>query len=274
MIRAIVLSIALLFGLGATLVLTTDYTEAGSHKPRKQKKKKQVKKYSRQWWRAYRQRVQRNKSIAQRKRAMRLRQIRLSRVNRQSQDTQTSQNSSNRVNKNSTATVTTPTLLPSGETAPQGWKQANSSSNELQYRVDDENGAQIGAASISLVGPAATTETTTVNNPRNKTVGGISVNSFRSTVIDRMIKENGWVVNDYQKEVNGKKVYVVVAQSEGKGGVILSRTFYFTEVDGRIYSVSTTSPNTSTERLTQESEKVIDSLQRTKTNPQQASKEE
>ena len=57
-----------------------------------------------------------------------------------------------------------------------------------------------------------------------------------------MIRENGWVVNDYQKQIGGKKVYVVVAQSPGTGGQIQSRLFYFTEVDGRIYSVATNSP--------------------------------
>lgn len=270
MIRAIVLSIALLFGLGTTLVLTTDYTEAESQRPRKQHKKKQVRyrKYSRQWWRTYRQRQRRQQAIAQRRRAMRLRQIRL---NRQRQNTQANQNSSNRTNQNTTVAVTTQTLLPSGETAPQGWKQANVSSSELQYRVEDDNGATIGSASISLVGAATNVENNATSNTRNKTLGGISTNSLRSTVIDRMVKENGWVVNDYQKEINGKKVYVVVAQSE-TNGAIQSRVFYFTEVDGKIYSVSTVAPKASAERITQESEKLIDSLQRAKTNPQQASK--
>ena len=269
MIRAIILSIALLFGLGTTFVLTTDNTEAGAHKPRTQKKKQvRYKKYSRQWWRAYRQRVRRNQAIAQRRRAMRLRQIRLARTNRQQQNPQTIQTSNNQVNSNSTTAVTT-TLLPSGETAPQGWRQSNVSSSELQYRVDDDTGAQIGSASISLVGAAVTVDNTT-NNTRNRTVGGISTNSLRGTVIDRMVKENGWVVNDYQKDINGRKVYVVVAQSEGAGGVMQSRIFYFTEVDGRIYSVSTIAPKSLEERITKESEKVIESLQRIK--PQQASK--
>lgn len=267
MIRAIVLSIALLFGIGTTLVLTTDYTEAGAHKPRKQKKKKvKYKKYSRAWWRAYRQRVKRNKDLVQRRRTIRLRQIRATKNNPQ----ETAQTKLK--DKDVPVKLNTPALLPSGENAPLGWKQGNTSTSELNYSVEDENGSQIGSASISLVGAAANNENQTVNQ-RNKTVGGVSVNSFRSTVIDRMIKENGWVVNDYQKEIGGKKVYVVVAQSEGAGGVILSRTFYFTEVDGRIYSVATTTSTNSAEKITQESEKVIDSLQRAKTNPQQASSE-
>jgi len=37
--------------------------------------------------------------------------------------------------------------------------------------------------------------------------------------------------------------------------------FYFTEVDGRIYSVSTSSSPDSADRLSDETEKVINSLQ-------------
>jgi hypothetical protein len=77
-----------------------------------------------------------------------------------------------------------------------------------------------------------------------------------------MIKENGWVVNDYQKEVGGKKVYVVVAQSPGAGGQTQSRMFYFTEVDGRIYSVATNSPTENSGQIADESEKIVNVLQR------------
>lgn len=274
MIRAIVLSIALLVGLGGTFVLTNDFAEAGAQKPRKQKKQKKAKykKYSRQWWRAYRQKMRRNQSLAKRKRALRMRQIRLARSNRQENRNQV--NRSNSANRNSATVSTNPAILPSGETAPQGWRQANVSNSELQYSVEDENGTPIGSASISLVGPAINTENNngaaTNNNPRNRTLGGMPTNSLRSSVIDRMVRENGWVVNDFQKEINGKKVYVVIAQSEGRGGVLQSRIFYFTEIDGKIFSLATTSSTTSMERLVKETEKVIESL--TRSRPQQANR--
>ncbi|MGE3465570.1 MAG: hypothetical protein AB7J13_01440, partial [Pyrinomonadaceae bacterium] len=70
----------------------------------------------------------------------------------------------------------------------------------------------------------------------------------------------GWVVNDYQKQISGQEVYVVVAQSQAKNGAVHSRMFYFTEVDGKVYSVATNSPLQQTERLAEESEKVINSL--------------
>lgn len=161
-------------------------------------------------------------------------------------------------------------LLPTGDKAPEGWKKAQASSGELQFRVDDGNGSQIGSASISVVGPAMSDD---ASAGHNKMLAGVPQASLRRTVIDKMIRENGWVVNDYQKDVNGKKVYVVVAQSQGATGGIQSRLFYFTEVEGRIYSVATNAQTQDSERLAEESEKVVNSLQNRTRSVQQASKE-
>src|SRR5205814_7663819 len=111
---------------------------------------------------------------------------------------------------------------------------------------------QVGSAAITVLGPAGGTAG---DAGRNKTVGGVSTTSLRRDVIDKMIKENGWVVNDYQKEISGQPVYVVVAQSLAKGGKVQSRMFYFTEVDGRIYSVATNAAAEQSDRLAEESEK-------------------
>ena len=266
MIRAIALSLALLIGIGVIVPLATDYAEAGAKKHRKYaKKKKKIKKYSKRWWRLYRARVNRQKALQARKRSLRLRQIRLARSNRENGDTPVRK--SKQVVQKFVKEDTTPALLPSGETAPKTWKKSPSTQAELQFRVDDDNGSQLGSASISVVGPSMGSDD---SSGRVKTVGGVPTTSLRRNVIDRMIKENGWVVNDYQKEIGGKKVYVVVAQSEGVGGQIQSRVFYFAEADGRIYSVSTNAPNNSSERLAEESEKVINSLVRSRQNPQQA----
>jgi hypothetical protein len=134
-----------------------------------------------------------------------------------------------------------------------GWKKGQSTGAELQFSVDNGN----ASAAISVVGPA-TGET--VATGRNRSVGGVPTASLRREVINRMVRENGWVVNDYQKEVGDKQVYVVVAQSQNAGGRVQSRMFYFTEVDGRIYSVAMNSNPDAATRLAEESEKVIFSL--------------
>lgn len=246
--RAIFLSVGLMLSLGVVIPLLTDSTEAG---PRHHHKKhKKLKKYSKAWWRAYHRRQRRDRALAVRKRQLRLRQEMLAK--------QVGNDGQNAVANKSAAGTATLAVLPSGESAPAGWQRDSMSKEALQFRVNDDGGNPVGSASIAVVGPATGTDS---DSFRNKAVGGVSVSALRRTVIDRMMKEDGWVVNDYQKDMNGKKVYVVVAQSKGANNQVQSRLFYFTEVEGKIYSVATSAPTDSSERLARESEKVINSLQ-------------
>ena len=262
LIRAIALSLALLIGIGTIIPLATDLAEAGPKKTKKYKKsQKKYKKYSKRWWRQYRANLRKKRAHQARRRALRLRQLRLAKV----RGTQTvkSQTTAAKVKP---ADDKAPALLPSGEAAPKGWKSGQTSGSELQFSVDGGN----GSAAISVVGPAMGD---TVDTGRNRAVGGVPTTSLRREVINRMVRENGWVVNDFQKEIGGKNVYVVVAQSQGVGGRVNSRMFYFTEVDGRIYSVATSSQAEAAERIAEESEKVIFSLQNRVRPVQQAVKE-
>lgn len=251
--RAIALSLALLIGIGTIVPLATEYAEAGPKQKRKQRKAKKYKKYSRAWWRQYRARVKRKKAMQARKRALRLRRMRLARTATKAR----ANGEKPTVAKMKKTTSSSAAVLPSGDPAPAGWRPAQASPAELQFRVDNSAGDQVGSASISVVGPAMG-DSSSFN--RTKSVGGVATTALRRDVIDRMIRENGWVVNDYQKEISGQQVYVVVAQSQAKNGALQSRMFYFTEVDGKIYSVSTNSPAQEQERLAEESEKVINSL--------------
>jgi hypothetical protein len=268
--RAIALSVALLIGIGTIIPLATDYAEAGPRKTKKYKKKKRywrgVRKYSKRWWQLYRAQERRKKARAKNRRSLRLRQMRLAKV-RQAQGPEAKAPVTSKARPAAAEQETA--ILPSGEAAPRGWKRGQSTGGELQFRVDDGTGSQVGSAAISVVGPAMGESS---DRGRYKTLAGVPTTSLRREVINRMIRENGWVVNDFQKEIGGKKVYVVVAQSQGAGRVN-SRMFYFTEVDGRIYSVATNSGVDNAERLAEESEKVIYSLQSRGRSVQQAAKE-
>ncbi len=251
LIRAIALSLALVFGAAVIVPVATESVEAGKKKKKRYAKKK-YKKYSKQWWRQYRAQQRRKKAMQARRRALRLRQMRLARVRR-------AQNAKPRVATASAKPVTaqkpsTTAMLPSGQTAPTGWQPGGQTNSEVVFSVDGGR----GTAAISVVGPASGE---TVDTGRSRAVGGVPTSALRREVINRMIRENGWVVNDYQKEVGSKKVYVVVAQSQGAGGRLNSRMFYFTEVDGRIYSLSTNTNVDSADRIAEESEKVLNSLQ-------------
>lgn len=256
LIRAIALSLALLVGSAVIVPIATESVEAGKRKKKSYKKKsrnwKGVKKYSKRWWALYRAQERRKKLNAKRRRSLRLRQIRFAGVRKAS----TSAPRALTAAKTKTGPVESQTsaMLPSGQTAPSGWQPGSQSGSEVQFSVDGGR----GTAAISVVGPA---NGETVDTGRNRTVGGVPTSALRREVINRMVRENGWVVNDYQKEVGSKKVYVVVAQSQGAGGRLNSRMFYFTEVDGRIYSLATNTGVDSAERIAEESEKVLNSLQ-------------
>ncbi len=254
--RAIALSVALLFGIGVIIPLATDNAEAGPRKAKKKIKKKRywrgVKKYSKRWWQLYRAQERRKRVLAAKRRGLKLRQLRHARA-RSNSEAPSVRASAPAAGRNTRAKTA---VLPSGEPAPRGWTASQATPAEVQFRVDNSAGDQVGSASITVVGPAVS------DSPLSdrKSVGGVATTSLRREVIDRMIRENGWVVNDYQREISGQPVYVVEAQSQGKTGGVQSRMFYFTEVDGRIYSVATNSPVQEAERLAEESEKVINSL--------------
>ncbi len=289
MIRAIALSLALLLGIGTIIPLATDYSEAHTkHNHKKHKKHKKYKKYSKKWWRQYHRLVKKRKVIAARKRALRVKQILLARANKAKQkaavaklETETpvkpevpepvakveptpgpqvkiprTKNLANKtkvktpkvIQKIAAGQDSVQAMLPTGEIAPEGWKRGKS---DNEYQVDGG-----GTASISDVGPVAGDD-----NGR-KTLGGVPISALRRTVIDKMVREEGWVVNDFQKEINGKKVYVVIAQSPSKGGGVQSRIFYFTESNGRIYSLATNAPTESAEKLAKDSERILNSLHR------------
>jgi hypothetical protein len=264
--RAIALSIALLVGIGTLVPLATDTAEAGPRKKRKKHVTK-YKKYSKQWWRQYRARQKKKRALQARKRALRLKQLRLARLRNSDKPVKAAPDSGRNAAPRSRGERTTPAVLPSGDPAPAGWRATQAAPAELMFRVDNSSGAQVGSASISVVGPAVG-ETRTSGTQR--TIGGVATTALRREVIDRMIKENGWVVNDYQKEIGGQQVFVVEAQSQARNGAVQARTFYFTEVDGRVYSVATSSPVQERERLAEESEKVINSL-KSRVRPVQSS---
>ena len=283
MLRAVILSLALLIGLGVVIPLATDYAEAGAKKQKKYKKqakKKSYKKYSKAWWRAYRAGKRRQSSLAARSEALRLKQLRLARE-RQEEIARnggkwvivTTWNGGDWVSRNEWVAITSPepTVPPPGETmavketkakAKTGAKSRKTTMPEqndnVQFKVTDSAGSELGSAAITIVGSAMGED----EGSRSKSLSGVSTSALRRTVIDQMIRENGWVVNDYQKQVGGKKVYVVVAQSPGISGQTQSRLFYFTEVDGRIYSVATNSPTEASGQIADESEKIVTVLQR------------
>jgi hypothetical protein len=92
-------------------------------------------------------------------------------------------------------------------------------------------------------------------------LSGVSFSDLRRIAIDKMINAGGWVINDYERQVNGARVFVVIAQTPSDGrSPEKAWNFYFAEVDGKIYSLTLNTPVEFSDKLTVEGEKFISSL--------------
>jgi hypothetical protein len=71
------------------------------------------------------------------------------------------------------------------------------------------------------------------------------------------------VVNDRQREMGGHRVFVVIAQtpatSDGKPEQLWN--FYFTEVNGRVYSLTTRTTGGLTAKIAGDAEKFLSNFQ-------------
>jgi hypothetical protein len=132
-----------------------------------------------------------------------------------------------------------------------------------QFRLYSQNGEAVGQASLSAVGVNQNTATATNARNARRQLAGVPFADLRRQVIEKMIAGNGWVLNDVEREINGRRVFVVVAQTAASSdGRTKAETwnFYFTEIDGRIYSLSSHAPVEMVEQMDAESEKVIATL--------------
>jgi hypothetical protein len=144
---------------------------------------------------------------------------------------------------------------------PTGWKNQKVASNgEMRFRTD--NAAAVpGQATLSVVALSRPNPTFLTFREQRSMLGGVSFSDLRRIVIDKMITEGGWVINDYQRQVDGSRVLVVTAQTPSDGrSPEKSWNFYFAEVNGRIYSLTINTPVQFSDRLTAEGERFIASL--------------
>ena len=96
---------------------------------------------------------------------------------------------------------------------------------------------------------------------QKRMLAGVPVSDLRRIVIDKMVASGGWVVNDFVREVNGNRVFVVTARTP-KDALTPEKawTFYFTEAAGRVYGLTTEAPVEYADRMTIEAERFIQSL--------------
>jgi hypothetical protein len=217
----------------------------GSHN-----KNKRHRRHSRAWWRRHRARVR-----ARRERAAELRRQRLE----AGQSALSGGNAfaeSNPHASASSASIASPNggglaassavhsaQMPFGFDVPHTWTPVRGSRiGGAVFSVRTPDGRAVGTAVVAPVSMSASLLAGTPSNGRTKSVGGMPVTALRRTVIDKMVAEGGWVTNDLVQEMQGRRVFVVIAQTGAPGAPAKSWAFYFTEIDGHVYSLATTTP--------------------------------
>lgn len=118
-----------------------------------------------------------------------------------------------------------------------------------------------GTMNLAVVAMSRPNPAFLTSREEKKMLGGVAVADLRRMVIDKMVSSGGWVVNDFIREVNGNRVFVVTARTP-KDALTPEKqwTFYFTEAGGRIYGLTTDAPVEFSERMTNEAERFIESL--------------
>jgi hypothetical protein len=151
--------------------------------------------------------------------------------------------------------------LPFNFQVPGNWTPlAKAPAGVAAYSIRTPDGRAAGVGLISPVTLSASDLAAAPASARAKSIGGLPVAALRRTVIDRMVAEGGWVTNDSIREMHGRRVFVVVAQTGAPGAPTKAWAFYFTEIDGRVYSIATTAPVEFAEPVAAGSEQLMASL--------------
>jgi len=142
---------------------------------------------------------------------------------------------------------------------PDGWSAGSTTKGASSFRIAPPNGAPEAQATLAVVAVATANPDQVIGREQRRMLGGVSFTDLRRSVIDRMIGAGGWVVNDRQREMGGHRVFEVIAQtpatSDGKPEQLWN--FYFTEVNGRVYSLTTRTTGGSTEKIAGDAEKFL-----------------
>lgn len=257
MLRAAALSLLVLFSIATLLPLahSTANDDASRSAAASHRKKKRIRR-SRAWWRRYRAHLRRRRAAA-------------AALRREPGKSATLENNRADVAISPKAFYATGGTYndPRGAfslTMPIGWSSRPvAAGGELKFRVYAPDGRAVGQAALSVVPAAASGGTALSAKARARSLGGVSFADLNRTVIDKMIVANGWVINDMVREINGRRVFIVLAQTAASPDTNVpqqSWTFYFTEMDGRIYSLAVSAPPEFSDRMVQEADQVMASF--------------
>src|SRR5215216_3277177 len=216
---------------------------------------------SRAWWRRHRARLRQKRlaaELAHRNALLTLPQnISVGDLSGLSQPVQPS------MPADATAVTTTlpPPLMTASVSAPANGATRPRVVNSAHSPFKTEAPKLPGSMNLAVVALSRPNPAFLTSREEKKMLGGVAVADLRRMVIDKMVSSGGWVVNDFVREVNGTRVFVVTARTP-KDALTPEKawTFYFTEAGGRVYGLTTDSPVEFADRMTTEAERFIESL--------------
>jgi hypothetical protein len=140
--------------------------------------------------------------------------------------------------------------------------------SELSSTATNLTAGLPGTMAVSVVALSRPNPTFLTSREEKRLLAGVAVSDLRRIVIDKMMVSGGWVTNDFVREVDGSRVFVVTAQTpKDATSPEKAWNFYFTEVDGRIYGLTTNAAAGSTERMATEAERYLGTLRAKSATP-------
>ena len=236
MLRTVTLSLLMLISVGVMLPFASS-TAHGIRQSSVSNHHKRYRRHSRAWWRRHRARLRMRRAAAMAHRSAPL----------------------GPALTLSPKSVAVPTVaLPN---LPVGWdKPVVANNGEVRFKSQVTAPAP-SQATLSVVARSRPNPAYLTQREERSMLAGVSFSDLRRTVIEKMINAGGWVINDYQRQVNGARVFVVIAQTPGEGrSPEKAWNFYFAEIDGKIYSLSLNTPVQHSDRLAAEGERFLSTL--------------
>ena len=258
MLRAAALSLLVL--VSVIVMLPTDDSSA-HHNGRSSvsRRSRMNRRHSRAWWRRYRSRMRRKQAELRRKQAL----LRSGSGQKSLNAMADSHKSVALPAKLSTVSTFKSSSNGWNPVLPGGWSRGAAAGAGMKFVVNAQDGRYVGEARFAVVNASASGETVMSARTKRKMLGGVPLAELRRTVIDKMMAANGWVVNDITREIGGRPVFIVIAQtaasSDGRSPQ-QSWVFYFTEVEGRIYSLAANSLLEFADRMADESSQLVSSF--------------
>src|SRR5262245_31798763 len=259
MLRRIALSLSLLVAVVVLLPFAT--STAHNLRAHLSSRSHRFHHHSRAWWRRHRARLRRRQAIIARRRALQAMQaMQMASANQVMPSSETKAVGNH---------VALPDALSFPEDVyrdgafvtplPDSWSAANTNAGSSTFRIASPNGGPDAQAALAVLAAAPPKSFQPLPNELKKMVGGVTFTDLRRSVIDKMITAGGWVVNDRQREIGGHRVFEVVAQtpatSDGKSEQVWN--YYFTEVNGRVYSLATRSVNAANPKVSADAEQFL-----------------